>query len=308
MRKSKILPVVLCVAILFPNYSHGGIWDELKQRSQGAMETAKNAGASAWSATERQASIAADKAGTALQSAKQSSKELWRTTKSQANVAIAKSEDLYREAKTVTTNAIESGKSTVVQAVDQGRKVVQQTRHTVNEKLHGARDQAISSWRQTVAAYNSVTASLSGAWSTTAEFTRSGYQATKSFIVENGPEIAATVIVTAVTYALSKGPAPSSGRYGHLPDATRVGPGKTFTQAQKAQILDANRVRNGGMLRSDLSGMPLSVPQRHHAGYRPPLNEAHVDHINPRSAGGTNSPGNAQVLSRQENLLKGATK
>jgi 5-methylcytosine-specific restriction endonuclease McrA len=42
-------------------------------------------------------------------------------------------------------------------------------------------------------------------------------------------------------------------------------------------------------------------------GYNPSPAEAQIDHIFPRSQGGSNSFGNAQVLSREENLTKGAT-
>lgn len=34
------------------------------------------------------------------------------------------------------------------------------------------------------------------------------------------------------------------------------------------------------------------------------MNQAEVDHINPRSAGGSNHTSNAQVLSKEENLKK----
>ena len=34
------------------------------------------------------------------------------------------------------------------------------------------------------------------------------------------------------------------------------------------------------------------------------MNQAEVDHINPRSVGGSNNTSNAQVLSKEENLKK----
>ena len=83
-----------------------------------------------------------------------------------------------------------------------------------------------------------------------------------------------------------------------------MGPGKPFTAAQKAAILGENLERNGGVLRSDQSGQILFMPKQYTKGYTPPVNEAQVDHVEPRSQGGENSTANAQVLSRKENLKK----
>ena len=99
-------------------------------------------------------------------------------------------------------------------------------------------------------------------------------------------------------------PNSATGRYSHLPDHPSVGPGKPYTQSAKEKILQENMQRNGGVLRSDMSGEPLVRAQRHQRGVTPPSNEAHVDHIIERSAGGSNSFGNARVLSREENLSR----
>ena len=92
--------------------------------------------------------------------------------------------------------------------------------------------------------------------------------------------------------------------YSHLQDPSNVGPGKDFSARQKQQILDVNRSANGGVVRSDLSGQVLVQPSKSMKGVTPAPNEWQIDHITPKSAGGTNSFSNAQVLSRYENRMK----
>ncbi len=93
-------------------------------------------------------------------------------------------------------------------------------------------------------------------------------------------------------------------------DPPSVGPGKAFTAAQKEQIYQSNLEKNGGVLRSDLDGQILVRPQKSISGVTPLQSEAQVDHIisrNPSSLTvepGSNSYGNAQVLSRQQNRAK----
>jgi hypothetical protein len=100
------------------------------------------------------------------------------------------------------------------------------------------------------------------------------------------------------------------GPYSHLGDPGNVRPGNDFTALQKKNIYDANRKANNGVLKSDISGKELVSPQKSVKGVTPPKNEAQIDHITPRNPldpniyPGTNSYGNAQVLSREENRLK----
>jgi RHS repeat-associated protein len=94
------------------------------------------------------------------------------------------------------------------------------------------------------------------------------------------------------------------GKYSNLPEPKNVGAGKKFTQTQKANMLEANRQANGGVLRSDLSGKKLDNPVQSKKGVKANMNQAEVDHMKAKSKGGTNSNSNAQILSKQENLKK----
>jgi 5-methylcytosine-specific restriction endonuclease McrA len=92
--------------------------------------------------------------------------------------------------------------------------------------------------------------------------------------------------------------------YSKLKSPNKITTGGKFTQAQKQRILEANRKANGGVLKSDLSGQPLVNPVQSKKGVPATMNQGEVDHIIPRSRGGNNSNGNAQVLSKKENIRK----
>lgn len=92
--------------------------------------------------------------------------------------------------------------------------------------------------------------------------------------------------------------------YSNLVDSNSVGAGKRFTSAQKAKIIQQNMERNGGVIKSDMSGETLVSATKSQKGVTPNPLEVHIDHINPRSKGGSNSFSNAQVLARYENIRK----
>ena len=120
---------------------------------------------------------------------------------------------------------------------------------------------------------------------------------------------AAARVIKAIEKAVREGKSASAVSKAAQEAAEKIqkgGAGKAFTRSQKDAAKDASRARNGGELRSDGDGRPLVDATKHEKGVTPPSNEAHVDHIKPRAAGGSNDLGNAQVLSREENLAKGA--
>lgn len=97
-----------------------------------------------------------------------------------------------------------------------------------------------------------------------------------------------------------KGPAD----YSDLIDSKFVGKGKKFTPAQKRKILERNKQHNDGVLRSDLDGSILDEPIQSKSGQKANMSQAEVDHVTPKSMGGSNSYKNAQVLSKTQNLKK----
>lgn len=102
------------------------------------------------------------------------------------------------------------------------------------------------------------------------------------------------------------------GPYSHLDgkDRTLIQPGRDFSPTQKLKIYAANIRNNKGVLRSDdptdpYYGQVLKNPERSVSrgmgGTGQPPDMASVDHIIPRSKGGTNNYSNAQVISVKHN-------
>lgn len=95
-------------------------------------------------------------------------------------------------------------------------------------------------------------------------------------------------------------------KYSNLPDPKNVGPYKEFTLKTQKMIAEQNKANNSGVNRSDQSGRLLTPGKQCAKGVPRSPDELNIDHIDPKSRGGTNSPANAQVLSFEENLAKGA--
>jgi hypothetical protein len=96
------------------------------------------------------------------------------------------------------------------------------------------------------------------------------------------------------------------GKYSDIPNPKNVKEGGNFTRSQKKNILEENKKQNGGVIKSDQSGKVLDTPTQSKKGQKANMNQAEIDHVNPKSKpGGTNSSSNAQVLSKEENLRKG---
>jgi len=110
--------------------------------------------------------------------------------------------------------------------------------------------------------------------------------------------------MTEISFSSSTPHATTPGPYSNLVDPPNVAPGKDFTASQKSQIIQQNKAMNGGVVKSDMSGIELVQPQKSMKGVTPSPLEWQIDHIIPKSAGGTNSFSNARVLSRLENRIK----
>ncbi|MCH7403882.1 RHS repeat-associated core domain-containing protein [Belliella kenyensis] len=128
-------------------------------------------------------------------------------------------------------------------------------------------------------------------------------------VAASGLVVAAEGAVIAVSGTNSllnqKGRVNAEGNYSDLKEPRNVGPGKATTPAQRQRILEQNKQNNGGQLRSDGDGRPLNQPQRMQKGQKADMNQAEVDHIQPKSKNGSNSNSNLRVVSKEENLRKG---
>ncbi len=82
-------------------------------------------------------------------------------------------------------------------------------------------------------------------------------------------------------------------------------PGKAFTPKGKDAVKDDNKSKNGGQPTCENCGQPTTPGQQGTKGVTPADSETNVDHVTPKSKGGSGTPENGQVLCRGCNLQKG---
>lgn len=92
--------------------------------------------------------------------------------------------------------------------------------------------------------------------------------------------------------------------YSSVPNPKSAGPGNKFTPAQKKAYIEQNMKQNGGVIKSDQSGITLDIATQSKKGVKANMNQAEVDHVTPRSKGGKNTSDNVQILSKEENIKK----
>jgi hypothetical protein len=92
--------------------------------------------------------------------------------------------------------------------------------------------------------------------------------------------------------------------YKTITNPRNTGKHKKFTSNQRKKILEMNKRANLGLLKDDVDGRILSVPKQAKRGIPADMNQAEVDHIIPKSKGGSNKYVNAQVLSKEMNIKK----
>ncbi|MEP7147802.1 MAG: HNH endonuclease [Acidobacteriota bacterium] len=83
-----------------------------------------------------------------------------------------------------------------------------------------------------------------------------------------------------------------------IPKSERVGPVPKKLRKQK---FDENRQANKGKLKCDYCGSDMAPAKKSQKGVTPPKNEATLDHVVPRSRGGSNNPPNLKPACRKCN-------
>ncbi len=80
--------------------------------------------------------------------------------------------------------------------------------------------------------------------------------------------------------------------------------GKVFTPAEKAKVVDANAAKNQGKIVCEGCGVSTTKPEKSTRGVTPPKTDRQIDHVVPKSKGGSGTADNSQVLCRDCNVKK----
>lgn len=84
--------------------------------------------------------------------------------------------------------------------------------------------------------------------------------------------------------------------------------GKPFTTKEKQKVIDANASKNNGEVKCEGCGVTTTKPSKSERGVTPPKTDRQIDHIEPKSKGGSGTAENGQVLCRTCNREKSDNK
>jgi RHS repeat-associated protein len=94
-------------------------------------------------------------------------------------------------------------------------------------------------------------------------------------------------------------------KYDNLPNPRNAGAGKETTKRQRERLIEYNKKENGGLFMSDEDGTIMNIPTATTKGQKADMKQGEVDHIKPKSKGGTNKNKNLRIITKEQNLRKG---